>query len=395
MPNDDDTFLNSHFAAYRDELIADVTPAGTDAVRMTVRRRRRVAVTAGTALAIALIAGPVAGYTALSRGPAPPPPGTTPAPTPSASTSPSASPSPSASATTPAGPDGRITKADLLKAKLTLPAWQSDAPSGCVTKDVRLDTEARTGRPGLMSLTYGDADGDGTQETIAILGCRPGEAAMQQVVVFDRDAAGKIYTLGQVVRTGIGFDWIITLKIDKPGSVQVQIGDIQPCCDTPASAARKQWRTYTWNGDKFRQSGGPTVFPDKPLTDLRVTATDVVFGADGKASIKVTVRNAGPVDAENVFVWLEMGDSDVDLDGAGWSACKESSLNKEHPPITLECLVGPMRAGETKTLTLGMKKTGTTATASGTARVMRLDINRDPSGDLKESDNGDAFKVTF
>jgi hypothetical protein len=391
----DDTFLNSQFAAYRDELMADVTPAGPGAVRATVRHRRRVAVTAGTALAIALIAGPAAGYAALSRGPAPPAPGTTLDPTISTSPTPSTSPSPSASATAPAGPDGRITKADLLKAKLTLPAWQSEAPSSCSTRGVRLAPEATGSRPGLMKLSYADADGDGAQETVTILGCRPGEAALQQVVVFDRDAAGNIRTLGQVTRTGSGFDWITDLKAGDAGSVQVEVGDIQPCCDTPASAARKQWRTYSWNGETFRQTGGPTGFsPRFVKTDLSITATDMRF-TDGRGTSTVKIRNAGPADADYVYFWLDLGDNEsAELHGDGWSACEEANTVSGAGSRELTCMMTKVRAGETKTLVLGATLgTAKPSSTVGKATVVRLDATRAPVGDANEDDNSAAFTL--
>jgi hypothetical protein len=400
--------FDADFDAFRASLIPHVTPAGPDAVRHTVRRRRRIAVATAAVAALVLVVGPVAGYAALNRGQGPPPaPGAT--LTPTDPTGPSTGPSAGPSATptgTPNAPDGRISKADLLGARLTLPPWQPDAPSSCLTRNVRLvdGTTTRQTPPSLMRLSYADVDGDGAQESVAILGCRPGEAAMQQVVAFDRDQRGRIVTLGQVVRTSTlaqytsEIAWITDVQASTAGSVRVQVGDMQPCCSSTDKWVQRQWRTYGWTGSRFEQTAGPTRFDPNPLfTDLRVTATDVVFTERPNdwwrhATITVTIRNAGPSDADVVNLTLEFGPAKMRHEGAGWSACTEVSDTADVPGQSLSCRLGPLRAGEQRTLVLGLANSlPQPDQGTGQALVQRPDGQHDIP-DLKFTDNHDGFK---
>jgi hypothetical protein len=396
VPNDDDTFLNSHFAAYRNELIADVTPAGPHAVRTTVRRRRRVAVTAGTALAIALIAGPAAGYAALSRGPAPPAPGTTSEPTISASPSPStATSSPSPSATTPAAPDGHIARRELLNTRVTLPDWWGDAPCNV---NARLNAQAPAEEGNwLDSIGYVDVDRDGAEETVALVGCKFNSKVIQkQVVVFDRNGGGGIVTMGQVL-TSRPLGWIFRVDPQSDGSIRIEVGDLEPTNEQVAALVIRQWRTYGWTGDTFRQTAGPTSFPVNPkLADLRVTAKDVVF-ADRNGALTVEVRNAGPARTDYALLTIRIYDKFIEATGDGWSACKETARKTDVESIELSCLLGPMKAGEKKTLTLGLvdieTRTGPPYKVTGHAQIVRLDANRVPLPDPKEADNEDPFEM--
>ncbi|HEX5596755.1 MAG TPA: hypothetical protein VFX61_12185 [Micromonosporaceae bacterium] len=357
--------LDNEFAAFRANLLDQVVPAGPQAVRSTVRRRRMV-VTTTAALALVLTAGPAIGYAAFNSDPATPP---TPAgstdptlaPTSSASPSPSSTSPPPSEISTPAAPDGRITKAHLLKTKVDLPPWQAGAPDFCATREVRLLDDAKQSAPTLRALTYGDADGDGALESIALVNCPSGsgEEYLQQVVVFDRDAAGRIVTLGQVNKTGSGFDWITDVEPGSPGSVRVQVADIQPCCNTPSTWAHRQWRTYGWDGQRFTQTGGPTTFgPHPKSTNLRIQTTDLVFGkpdATGKrrGTVTVTITNAGPRDADRVGITYSWG-ADLSPDYAAWPDCRENDRIAPEP----NCFTRGLKAGASITYTFGFSVVG-------------------------------------
>jgi hypothetical protein len=396
--------FNADFDAFRASLIPQVTPAGPDAVRHTVRRRRRIAVATAAVAALVLVVGSVAGYAALNRGQGPPPaPAGTATPTDPASpsTGPSASPSASPSGT-PSAPDGRISEADLLKARLTLPSWPKGTPQECARSGTRLHPDPGQNVVELMALVYGDADADGATETIATLGCRPGEAAFQQVVVFDRDQHGRIVTLGQVTRInslesyGSGVAWITDVQASAPGSVRVQVGDMQPCCGSTDKWVQRQWRTYSWTGSRFEQTAGPTRFDPNPLfTDLQVTATDVVFvewPADDvwgwrHATITVTIRNAGPTDADLVDLTLGFGSGKMRHEGAGWSACTKVSDTADVPGQQLSCRLGRLRAGEQRSLVLGLSNSaGQPDQGTGRAGVDRTVVP-----DLNYQNNSDSF----
>ncbi|KKJ94288.1 hypothetical protein [Micromonospora sp. HK10] len=316
MSEFEDVLVSGEFAAFREAYAPDVRPAGPVAVRETVRRRRRRAALTAAAAVVLAVALPVAANAALgdrfhrpptpAQSAEPSPSGSTPAPTPSASPS---SP-PTTANPTPGAPDGRISRAQLLAARLDLTPWRDVVvPEACTSRGVRLDPGPKAGDADVPLLIgdpkYGDVDGDGAAETVALVGCRYGEASAKQLLVFDRDAGRRIITMGLVVATHEGMDDITDFTV-ADGTVRAHVADIQPCCDTPEWWPQRQWRTYAWTGDRFDQTAGPTKFGTDPrLTDLTLTAGDLVVApADtaGKryATVTVTVTNKGPVDVPGV-----------------------------------------------------------------------------------------------
>ncbi|MFI6758724.1 hypothetical protein ACIBF5_06210 [Micromonospora sp. NPDC050417] len=363
----DDSGLDAEFTAFRTGLIDQVVPPGPDAVRSTVRHRKRVATTTGVALALVLVVGPVAGYAALNR-PSPPTPGPavtgTPTIDPTPSTSPTPSPTPSPSGT-PAAPDGKISKADLLNARVTLPAWRSTAAQWCVTKNVRLDDDPKMKHPSLVTLVHGDVDDDGADETVALLTCPiEDRSSTRQVVAFDRDDAGNVVTLGQVVNTGAGIDQIMGIQFDGSGTLRAQVGDIPDCCAVPKEWSQKQWRGYRWNGSEFTQTSGPESFGPNPLfTDLRVvSASRVTFTENPEdpvwgmrhGSVTVKIRNAGSTASKTARLTLTFDTGVLRHEGNGWSACTKVSNTASVPANTLFCDLAPLRPGEERTLVLGL-----------------------------------------
>jgi hypothetical protein len=302
----DDILVSGEFAAFREAYAPVVHPAGTAAVRETVRfRRRRAAVVTAAAVVLAVVI-PVGANAALHRPDPAPGPAQTATPRPSeTSVSPTpAPPAPSTAGPTPAAPDGRITRSQLLAARVDLAAWPGYAPKTCVSDNVRLRSGPLTESvPTLLAgPRHGDLDGDGATETVALIACRHGEVFAKQVLAFDRDAAGRIVTMGRVVGTREGMDDITDFSVQDDGTIRAYVADIQPCCSTPTWSPQRQWRTYAWTGERFGQTAGPTKFGVDPrLTDLTLTAGDLVLGpADGRgdrtATVTVTVVNKGPVD---------------------------------------------------------------------------------------------------
>ncbi|MFI5915675.1 hypothetical protein [Dactylosporangium sp. NPDC051541] len=307
MADFDDELLTGAFAEFRNEVAPHIKPAGTVAARETVHRRHRVKMLAATTLAVLAIAAPVVAYAAVSGDPHGPPNMTaeSASPTPSeAPVPPSAEPStPATTASSPAAPDGRISQADLNKATLDIPDWPGgqDAQQLCPDGKVKL-----TDKPDILRLigdpVYVDIDHDGAQETVALLRCTP-QGADFQVLAFDRDAGGKIVTLGRVVaslglsgREGTDIMTIWAVAAGDNGQVRVDVGEYRPCCGM-AQASQHQWRTYGWNGTRFTQTGGPATFGANPLvTDLVITADKVTMtkAADGSrtGTMKVKLHNA-------------------------------------------------------------------------------------------------------
>lgn len=388
-PKHDHDLLAGHFSRYRAELAAAVTPAGPAAVRRTVRGRRRFTVAAAVTAAATLVAGPVAGYAALSDGPGPVPP--SPAPIDSVSPSaapPSVSPSPPASASAGQPTGGRITKADLLQATVDLPAWRDDAP--CEHSGARLtDAGRRDGDNWLTTVVSGDVNADGDQEAITIIRCVYLQTGQSQVVVFDRDGTGAIVTLGRVVATDriievfspAKIGWIAAVEPGPDGRVRVQVGDVEPCCGWPSQQTQRQWRTYALRGNAFQQTGGPSVFgANKYFVDLRVTVDAVVFerGTSGawSGTIIVKVRNKGPYRPENASLSLSFGGARVGAGSGGWTVCQNDVPSGYPPPDqALTCtLPVPLRPEEERTLVLDLI-TPSKPSTTGTAEVSRHDSN--------------------
>ncbi|MEU2665222.1 hypothetical protein [Micromonospora sp. NPDC007220] len=355
MPEQDP--LRARFAAYRGDLTDRIDGPGPDAARRTLRRRRRAAVATG-AVAVALVVAPIAAVAALRDAPSPAPPAATPTADPTWSPSPRPSPdasrSPSSSPSSPAAPDGRITERQLRAARPDLPAWAGRNCADTTRVTLLPATTPEVDRPYLISVTHGDVDADGATETLALLGCRIGEASAKQVVAFDRDAAGRIVTLGRVTRTHEegdgGFEDVRAVAV-ADGKVRVQVADLQPCCSIPAYWARQQWRTYGWDGERFAQTGGPTTFGrDSRLTDLAISAGPFVLGpADEhgrfQGTVTVTVTNRGPLDANRVaFRHLEAFGTP---DGGDWYRCEPAREQPEWP----SCLTEGVPAGERRSWT--------------------------------------------
>ncbi|GAB3868102.1 hypothetical protein [Dactylosporangium cerinum] len=299
----DDDLLTSAFADFSNEASTYVKPAGTTAARATVQHRRKVRTIAASTLAALAIATPVAAYAAgggESNGP-PATPGDSPSVV--QTTTPPASPTTEASAT-PSAPDGRISKTDLGKATLSIPSWPKGFAAGCPHGSVKFNG-GKAGDTGSLKLqgdpVYIDVDHDGAQETVMLLSCSP-QGDDFKVLAFDRDASGKIVTLGQVVgsagnegRQGVDIETIWEVQAGDNGQVRVDVGEYRPCCDN-AQASQHQWRTYGWNGTAFTQTGGPTTFGPSPyVTELTSTADKLTMTATGsgtwQGTVKVTVHN--------------------------------------------------------------------------------------------------------
>jgi hypothetical protein len=346
------------------------------------------------ALGLALSAGSAAGCAGATKagGPAvvsPP----SPAVASSVPSGTSVASNPSAKPGSPA-PDGRVSRATLMRTKLNLPSWPTGAPATCATRNVKL-ADPHTDRhvPVLMwTLLYGDVDGDAAQETIALLSCESGQTTYEQVVVFDRDATGHVVTLGQVVRMGGDIAWIVDVSVAAPGSVRVRVADIPPCCPTEQENTQYQWRTYSWNGTTFQQTGGPKKFGVNPLrSDLKITTSGITFAArqgDTRwwhGTITVTIHNGGPGRADQIQVQLHFPKLAVRHEGAGWSGCAIVSDDPRYPDISCH-LRTPLAAGETRTLVLGVASSQP-MTGKGEASVAQYLL------DLAYADNKTTFAI--
>ncbi|MFI7603922.1 hypothetical protein ACIBTV_02215 [Micromonospora sp. NPDC049366] len=389
MSDPQEILVDGELNAFREAYVPTVRPPGTGEVRRTVRRRRRTAVVAA-AVAVLAVAIPVGANAALDGRPTPPGPAQTGDPTPSAPTpppTPSASATPSATPATPAAPDGRITRARLLAARVDLPAWQTGVPGTCTTRDVRLREPQREYLPEVRGdLRYGDLDDDGATETVALVACRYGEASAKQVVAFDRDRDGRIVTLGRVIGTREDMDDITAFSVEAGGVVRVQVADIQPCCGTPAWSPQRQWRTYKWTGERFDQTSGPTRFGADPrLTDLTLSAGDLRLSPTDEsgqriAFVTVTVVNKGPVDVPR----LGFARFDTIGEPTGGTLTRCRAVDGDGSGA---CLLDPLAAGGRKTYTFEFRYGPEVRTIRPQLQVIHFDAQDRYWADRKRQDN--------
>ncbi|MET0417039.1 MAG: hypothetical protein ABW022_13560 [Actinoplanes sp.] len=291
--------LDDVFAAYRSGG-ALATPAGADAARHVAHRRRKAGAIALGVFAAALLATSAVATTRLDRPPPVPPLETVspvPAPTPTPSTA------PPSTLPSSAPPDGRISKAELGNAVLDLPAWPD-----------RLDAECPDGRVGftggratispkaelrvdIVEVVHADLDGDGAPETGAWITCSGIELGESRVLAFDRDQSGAIVTMGMVVGETGGIRDIRDIRAGG-AAIEAQVTDWAGD-GVPDDLGQLQWRSYTWSGGRFRQTGGPSSFPaNARITDLSIEGVDTMLapveGDRALGTLRVTVANHGP-----------------------------------------------------------------------------------------------------
>ncbi|MGC5308354.1 hypothetical protein [Micromonospora zamorensis] len=393
--------LAEEFAHYRRTVLDKVEVPGPAAVRRTVRgrNRRRWGATATTALA--LLGGSAIGYAAMSGpdhrpGPVEPTPSVSVSPTPSGPASPTPSPSVTSGRPTSAAPDGRISRAQLLGAPVTLPAWRA-GPS-CPTSQTRLSGDDREGVNWLLALDHGDVDGDGAVETVALVQCVLGTGGPMQVVAFDRDEAGKVVTLGRVVAATIDKpQWLFALDVVGDGTVRVQVGDIAPGGGWAAKWSQRQWRGYRWEGDAFTQVSGPTSFgPNPNLADVSVTTDDLVLrtaddgSRTGTATVRIRNRGTAPV----ARVGLRMAvPAVVRADVDGWELCP----GVQGDVGTITCSVRQLAAGEEMRLDLDFRVLEgiTLSTDKADVEVQPWDSEGDVLPDVNRSDNLVQMKMIY
>ena len=354
-------------------MLEEVEVPGPAAVRRAARGpgRRRLAT---TAVVLALFGGAAVGYATLSGpdrepGPVDPTPTISVSPTPTGTAIPTSSPSVTSGGPTATKPAGTISRAQLLGAAVTLPAWR--AGRGCPTSGIRLSGDDREGANWLLAFDQGDVDADGAQEAVVLVQCVLGSGGPMQVVAFDRDQQGKIVTLGRVVATSIDKpQWLFALDVVDDGTVRVQVGDIAPGGGWPGEWSQRQWRGYRFKSGSFAQSSGPTSFGPNPHdVNLVVTATNLVLAdaPDGSrtGTITVRIRNGGNVPA--AYVALRLGlPAAVRPDGDGWAACRDDPA-KTGSPVT--CNLNQLGAGKEVRLTLGFRVAAGATVGTGKADV--------------------------
>ncbi|MEV6526227.1 hypothetical protein AB0M43_30240 [Longispora sp. NPDC051575] len=285
-----ETKLHGAFAAFRAESMHDVSPAGTDAVRSTVRHQRKVRNIALGVLALTVMAVPVAAYATLQGDPHGPPPGV-PGTTAPVTAEPTPVPSPSASLDQKAP--------DLPNARIAVPGWPGGEnitkfcaagtytfANGKVVFGQHEGYESTYSQDTEYPLVRADLDGQPGDEILMHLTCSgPGSFHPQQLLALKPLPDGTVRTLGWVIAPKPGEIYAyreVSVKVaDRVVSVEV-MGAYR----TNGWYTRKQTRSYRYEGTAFKQVAGPTSFPVVPSTlrglDLRQQPVQVTdFGCTG------------------------------------------------------------------------------------------------------------------
>jgi hypothetical protein len=189
-------------------------------------------------------------------------------------------------------PDGRVTVAELREATLEVPRWPTDGvrcPSGSLRfRDGAAAVAPRVvpdGRPPygesltIRSAVHGDVDGDGDDETVAVLGCLI-EGGSKQIVAYDRGRDGGIVSRGRVTATTGAVRDIRdgSVRVDRAGVVSARLADYQRCCDD-RTPQKWQIRGYALRAGGFTQVSGPVRVPFNPrVTATRLSVGDLVLG---------------------------------------------------------------------------------------------------------------------
>jgi hypothetical protein len=128
--------------------------------------------------------------------------------------------------------------------------------------------------------------------------------------------------------------------------------------DSGQDTVPNQWRTYAWQGGRFRQVDGPTSFPAQPpVAVLSVEATQLSFqpvGGQFVGRMTVTVSNTGAVDVTRVNLLL-MLPVQARPAGDGWTGCSRRTAENATAVV---CSVSGLQAHSTIPLTLTFLATG-------------------------------------
>ncbi len=401
-----ENLLRTSFAQF--ETVASMAAPAPDRARVVAiaNRRQSIRMAVIGAAAALVVAVPVVAWAVRGPHVGPTPPG------PASSTS--ATPQPSESAAGTSAPPSAATLApieldELARSTVDIPAWPAGAMPGCPSGLFRFEgrqtpVHGPGAPPGLtmeiLKTVPVDVDRDGLAETAVLLSCWV-QGGSEQVLVVDRDPSGKIVTLGQVVGGGSGVvRSVLDIRADAGGGVGVEVGDVGSLQTSEVAAlTQRQWRSYTWDGSRFRQSGGPTTFPPNPnIADLTVTASDLrlgpVTGGARHGTLTVTVTNNGPGSPPRAHLDLLTGDS-LHVDPPAGVTCTLRGVPPA-PEVNSCDLAAAPAAGRSVTLTFQYTTVGSAgfegpqppgkATVSG--------IRSDGGGTMDTKANNDAtFQV--
>jgi hypothetical protein len=378
---------------------------------LAVRKRRRKRALIVIAVAALVLVLPVAAYAFVVR-PLAAPDITVP---PTATVSPNASASPEASATPTPSPvgdgsphPGGFTIDELKNATLTVPPWEDTAfkSQDCLSGKLKFTNGVAQDRVDLLpKLSYVDVDQDGGYETVVLFFCRGGQVGPMQVAVLGREGSG-IKTFGQVISTRDGISQIASDGItgNYDNTIAVTTRNRALCCDAPQASAQEQVRYYKWTGTKFGQVFGTTSFyPSSTQTDISIAVPDVVFGKPVNglrtATVKFTIKNNGPVDADLVLVRLTLAQANAANPGRVWTSSRVISSGTV-PLFVVERYLPPLRVGGQHEFEASITATAATSAEIAIRPLARAaknngDLLADTAPENNECRDAKEVKVSF
>ena len=230
-------------------------------------------------------------------------------------------------------------------ATITVPSWGAgvaSCPTGRVTL-IGVQHVPREGRPiSLMSYVPSDVDDDGVGDYVAYILCGEGpESPGWQVVAFRR-SGNELVPIGRVIGSQDGLAMMSGLKAESGGRIAVNVSN--QYTDSGEQYVPHQWRTFGWQGGRFRQVAGPTSFPaNPPAARLSVDPADLVFrwaqGGRYVGEMSVRVGNAGDAAVANAVLTFFLP-AEVKPAGDAWSGCTMRRFESSPTTVRIDCALG-------------------------------------------------------
>jgi hypothetical protein len=268
---------------------------------------------------------------------------------------------------------------ELGNATLVVPPWPRGAacPAGTVTLTAG-SHEYKDATLTVYQTAPGDVTGDGAPEQVAVLNCQGARDSHSDYLAVAFRKVGSTYRpLGNQAVMRSGTDGVASMfqVLVLNRAVWLDVGDVDDKLGYWSEvASQHQSRVYTWNGQRFTQTGGPTTFPAHPAkAKFAVTAGDLALTTAGApagrrlGALKITVKNAGNLAAPSVSVQFELPIG-VGAWGTGWADCTRSD-NGDGKIWQAECRLGQLAPGAAKTVTYQVVTDAGYARPAGEAKL--------------------------
>lgn len=317
-----------------------------------LRRRRVVAATVTAAVAVVAISGTT---WQLARGsaqaPLPPAQSTAPAP-------PGPTGEPTVTPTRPADPD-RLRSAAVL----AVPEWTTLSPArdACPSGDLPFVEGRHEDRASgaVVSLLQTATTSVPDTHHIGVFQCWASNAATSepaiavQVLAYRQVGEG-LALVGHVVDPATGSEAglsLVTASLDTASLNSISLHMNGIFGNPPVTMGLYQHRTYTWNGDRYVQSDGPTSFWAD--IEVRMVVSELVFGPAVEfcrtGTMTLTITNDDDITLDDVWVGLivrGLGDGELAV-----RECQADPVEYVQTDDFVQARVGTVAPGETRTVT--------------------------------------------